>query len=110
MSTSRSSCSKEEGLRPFLKELLLVDIYGTLGMLIVYFVFVVCLLGPHICLFATNYGHFGAEALLGIASGFWVINTPCLYLSKKTHSVWPSVIVACLIMTWFSIFASGMTF
>lgn len=102
--------SKEEGLRPFLKELLLVDIYGTLGMLIVYFVFVVCLLGPHICLFATNYGHFGAEALLGIASGFWVINTPCLYLSKKTHSVWPSVIVACLIMTWFSIFASGMTF
>ncbi len=102
--------SEEEGIRPFLKELLLVNIYGTLGMLIIYIVFVACLLGPHICLFSNNYGHFGAEALLGIASGFWVINTPCLYLSKKTHSVWPGVIVASVIMTWFSIFASGMTF
>lgn len=102
--------SEEEGLRPFLKELLTLNIYGTLGMLIVYIVFVACLLGPHICLFTTNYGHFGAEALLGIASGFWVINTPCLYLSRKTRSVWPGVIVASVIMTWFSIFASGMTF
>lgn len=102
--------SEDEGIRPFLKELLILNIYGTLGMLVIYIVFVAFLLGPHICLFTTNYGHFGAEALLGIASGFWVINTPCLYLSKKTHSVWPGVIVASVIMTWFSIFASGMTF
>lgn len=102
--------SEEEGLRPFLKELLIVNLYGTLGMLIIYVIFVAFLLGPHICLFADNYGHFGAEALLGIASGFWVINTPCLYLSRKTRSVWPSVILACIIMTWFTLYASGMTF
>lgn len=102
--------NQEESLRPFLKELLVVNIYGTLGMLVIYVIFVTFLLGPHICLFANNYGHFGAEALLGIASGFWVINTPCLYLSKKTRSVWPGVLLACVIMTWFTLHASGMTF
>lgn len=102
--------SEDESVRGFVKELLLVNVVGTLGMLLIFVIFVIALLGPHICLFAENFGHFGAEALLGIAAGFWVINTPCLYLSKKTHSVFPGVCVATIIMTWFSIFATGMLF
>ena len=78
--------------------------------LLMFAAFVFALLVPHICLFAKNRGCFGAETLLGVSVGFWMINMSCYYLNKKTKSIWPGTITAAVLMTWMCIFATGMNF
>ena len=92
------------------KEVIFTNLVGTLVMLLMFAAFVFALLVPHICLFAKNRGCFGAETLLGVSVGFWMINMSCYYLNKKTKSIWPGTITAAVLMTWMCIFATGMNF
>lgn len=92
------------------KEIVFTNLVGTLVMLLMFAAFVFALLVPHICLFAKNRGCFGAETLLGVAVGFWMVNISCYYLNKKTKSIWPGTITAAVLMTWMCIFATGMNF
>ena len=92
------------------KDIILTNIVGTAGFVVLFAFFVGFLLGPHICLFAKNGGCYGAETLLGVAFSFWMINTSVYYLNKKTNSIWPGTITAAVLMTWMSVYATGMTF
>lgn len=98
---------KEEN---FKKEILTTNLVGTLVMILTFIAFVIGLLGPHVCLFAYNRGCFGAETLLGVAVSFWIINASCYILNKETKSIWTGAFTAAILMTWFTIFATGMTF
>lgn len=94
----------------FKKEILTTNLVGTLVMILTFIAFVIGLLGPHVCLFAYNRGCFGAETLLGVAVSFWIINASCYILNKETKSIWTGAFTAAILMTWFTIFATGMTF
>lgn len=92
------------------KEIIFTNLVGTIAMLLAFAAFVIGLLGPHVCLFAANRGCFGAETLLGVAVGFWMINLSCYYLNKRTKSIWAGTMTAAVLMTWMCIFATGMNF
>lgn len=92
------------------KDVILTNVVGTAGFVVLFAFFVGFLLGPHICLFAKNGGCYGAETLLGVTFSFWMINTSIYYLNKKTNSIWAGTITAAVLMTWMSIYATGMTF
>ncbi|MGW8115138.1 alpha/beta hydrolase family protein [Caproicibacterium sp. NSD3] len=92
------------------KDIIFTNLVGTIAMLLIFVAFVFGLLVPHVCLFAANRGCFGAETLLGVSAGFWLVNISCYYLNKKTNSIWAGTITAAVLMTWLTVFATGMTF
>ena len=61
-------------------------------------------------IFHVSRGYIGGEQTMGIVIGTLVINSVGFFTNKKTNSIWTTVLTTLMIVAWFQVTASGMTF
>ena len=90
------------------KAYFMANFIGTAMMVILYAALVIMALGFGRAIYVNNRAYIGGESALGAAVGFWIVNTVAYYLNKKTNSIYAGVLTALLLITWFSVTASGV--
>lgn len=92
------------------KALILSNLICILVLTAIHLIFVGNALMAYRTIFPNSRGYIGGEQVMGIAVGTLVINSAGFFINKKTNSVWTAVFTTLLIVAWFQVTASGMTF
>ena len=92
------------------KALTISNLLCCLAPIVLHIFFVSNAYFAHRTIFTTSRGYIGGEQVMGIAIGTLIINSLGFYIGKKTKTIWPTVITTLLVIAWFQVSASGMTF
>ncbi len=92
------------------KALTISNLLCCLAPIILHVFFVANAYFAHRTIFTTSRGYIGGEQVMGIAIGTLIINSLGFYIGKKTKTIWPTVFTTLLVIAWFQVSASGMTF
>ncbi|MCR4999290.1 MAG: hypothetical protein K6A05_05545 [Lachnospiraceae bacterium] len=92
------------------KALTISNLLCCLAPIVLHVFFVANAYFGHRTIFTTSRGYIGGEQVMAIAIGTLIINSLGFYIGKKTKTIWPTVVTTLLVIAWFQVTASGMTF
>lgn len=92
------------------KAFLLSNLLCCLLLIVIHLVFVGNAFFAYRTIFPVSRGYIGGEQTMGIAVGTLIINSVGFFINKKTNSIWTAVLTTLLLVAWFQVTASGMTF
>ncbi len=107
----RTVISYDEGnAKSTVKALIVSNLICVLLIAIIHIVFVCNAYFAYRTIFPINRGYIGGEQIMGLAVGTLIINTIGFFLSKKTNTVWVTVLATLPLVAWFQVVAAGAKF
>ena len=100
----------DDSAKSTVKAFLLSNLLCCLLLIVIHLVFVGNAFFAYRTIFPVSRGYIGGEQTMGIAVGTLIINSVGFFINKKTNSIWTAVLTTLLLVAWFQVTASGMTF